>query len=554
MSAATASARRSVWTPFSRSAAFRALYLASAISWVGSFSLDVASAWQMTSLAPSPMMVSLLQTAANFPFFLLALPSGALSDIVDRRLIMFVAYSWCMLVCIGLGALTLCGAMTPWLLLTLIFLLGVGFSMSGPAWNSLCPDLVPREEVESAVALVSAGYNMMRGVGAALGGVLVACVGSSNVFFLCALSLVALNVVLTKLKPPQALRTSPPERVVGAMKAGMRYLKHSKPLHCVLARTAIFVGFSSCLWALIPLLSRQQLHLSSQQYGLLISLFGFGNVIGATAVPHLRRKLSQDLVLGLGSALMASCLATLAFAHDFSIAAVAMLGGGMGWVTSCNALNTSLLSAAPAWVRARMLSIYFLVFNGCVAAGAILWGAVAQGSSMPVAFQFASGGLILSLLGIAVFPLKAAEQADVSAAERELPPELPFEPHPDHGPVVISVEYLIDTERREEFNGAIAALEVKRRRDGAFEWHLYSDLARPGHYIEMYKIETWGEYLRLLERSVAPDSVIERRVYDMHIGAASPKVSHLLAERRRSQMAKTKQYAKFFDVKRGGPQ
>jgi hypothetical protein len=378
--------------------------------------------------------------------------------------------------------------------------------------------------------------------------------GASNVFFMCALSLVALNVVLTKLKPQKLVRTSPPERVVGAMKAGLRYLKHSKPLHCVLARTAIFVGFSSCLWALIPLLARQQLHLSSQQYGLLISFFGFGNVIGAACVPRLRRRLSQDLVLSLGSVLMGSCLATLAFAHEFGFAAMAMLGGGMGWVTACAALNASLLSAAPAWVRARMLSIYFLVFNGCVAGGAVLWGAVAQSFSMPIAFQAGSAGLFISLLSILFFPLRAAEQADVSAAEPELPPELPLEPHPDHGPVVISVEYLIDPERLEEFNGAIAALEVKRRRDGAFDWHLYSDLARPGHYIEMYKIETWGEYLRLLERSVAPDSAIERRVCEMHIGTMPPQVTHLISERRRSRMAKTKQYAKIFDVKRGGPQ
>jgi MFS family permease len=553
MTSANAIARRSVWAPLGRSVAFRALYVASCFAWIGGFMQDVAGAWLMTSLAPSPIMVSLLQTAMNLPFFLLSLPAGALSDIVDKRIILFASQTWCLLVVLGLAALTLSGAMTAWLLLTLILLIGIGVALNSPAWNSLMPELVTDDEVESAVALTAAGFNMMRGIGAAIGGLLVGVIGAGNVFLINALSMVGVLFVLVKLKPPKAVRTAPPERVIGAMKAGMRYLKHSVPLHAVLARTAIFVGFSSCFWALLPLVAREGLGLSPAQYGLLISVFGVGNVLGAACVPRMRQSLSQDLMLSLGSLFVASCMGMLAFVHSFELACIAMFGGGIGWITACAALNASLLSAAPVWVRARLMSIYLLVFNGAMAGGAIAWGFVGQGFGMDFALKVGSIGLVISLAAIALYPLKAAEEADVRAAEPIAPPDLPLQPHPEHGPVLISIEYLIDIDRGAEFNAALVALEVKRRRDGAYDWHLYSDLARPGHYIELYRMETWGEYLRQLERSVAPDSAIEQRVYDMHIGETPPKVTHLISERRRARLSKSKQYAKIFEVKRGDP-
>jgi MFS family permease len=554
MTSATAIVRRSVWAPLGRSAAFRALYLASCFAWIGGFMQDVAGAWLMTSLAPSPIMVSLLQTAMNLPFFILSLPAGALSDIVDKRIILFASQAWMLFVVVALGLLTLSGAMTAWLLLTLILLIGIGIVLNSPAWNSLMPDLVASDELESAVALTAAGFNMMRGVGSALGGLLVGVVGAGNVFLINAVTMLGVLFVLTQLKPPKVIRTAPPENVIGAMKVGMRYLRHSTPLHAVLARTALFVGFSSCFWALLPLLARENFHLNAPQYGLLISVFGFGNLVGAACVPRMRQSLSQDFVLSIGTLCVASCIGMLAFVDSFALAAVAMFGGGIGWITACAALNASLLNAAPLWVRARMMSIYLLVFNSAIAIGAVVWGFVAQGLGMDVALKIGSVGLVVSLAGLALFPLRAAEEADVTAAPPVAPPDLPLQPHPEHGPVVISIEYLIDTDRSGEFNGAIAALEVKRRRDGAYDWHLYSDLARPGHYIEMYRMETWGEYLRQLERSVAPDSAIERRVYEMHIGAVPPVVSHLISERRRAKAPKTKQYAKISETKRSGPE
>lgn len=505
---------------------------------------DVAGAWLMTSLAPSPVMVALLQTAMNLPFFLLALPAGALSDLLDRRVILFASQIWIMLAVLALGLLTMSGAMTPWLLLTLIVLVGTGCAVNSPAFNSLAPDLVTTGEIEAAIAIIGAGFNLMRGLGGVIGGVLVGKFGAGVVFLLNALSMVCVLFVLLKLKKPVVERTSPPENVIGAMKAGMRYLAHSHPLHAVLLRTTAFAAFTSCMWALLPLLAREKLHMNAAEYGIALSIFGVGTVGGAIVLPALRRTLSQDGMCMIGTLLVGSCMAMLAVAPSFAIACVALLGGGIGWITGCAALNASVLSASPAWVRARVLAVYLLVFQGCFAFGSLAWGFVAKYSSMPFALQAAAGALVGSLVLALVYPLKVTEKCDFSTSSTQVPPDLPLKPHPEHGPVVISVEYLIESERLEEFNQAIAELEVKRRRDGAFRWNLFSDLARPGIYVEMFYLESWGEYLRQRERSTIADERIEERAASLHAGSSPPKVSHYISEKRRSRPTKTRESIK----------
>lgn len=542
--AASLPSSKSVFAPLRRPQ-FRMLWIAACFAWVGGFMQDVASAWLMTSLAPSPVMVSLLQTASNLPFFLLSLPAGALSDLVDKRHILFGSQIAIMLAVIALGCLTVSGVMTPWLLLTLIFLVGLACVFGAPAFNSLTPELVVPIEIEAAVALVAAGYNMMRGIGSAIGGVLVGSIGAGPVFLLNALSMLGILLVVWRLKPQTVVRNTPPENVVGAIKAGMRYMNHSSPLRAVLIRTAMFAGFTSCFWALLPLYARADLKLSAAMYGVVISSFGIGNVIGAALVPRLRQQMSQDKVAAMGTMFCASCLSTLAFVHSFPLACVAAVGGGIGWITTCAALNASLLNASPLWVRARVLSVYFLIFQGCLASGALFWGVVANACGMSTAMQFAAGGLVATLATIFTFPLKAAEQMDTTTAGVIDPtPDLPLQPHPEHGPVVISISYCVSPDRAAEFHAALAALEVKRRREGAFQWHLYSDLARPGHYVEMFQIETWGEYLRQRERTTVQDKLIEDRVLAMHLGPAPPAVSYYISERRRSRMAKTKEFPK----------
>jgi predicted MFS family arabinose efflux permease len=528
---------KSVWAPLGQPA-FRTLWTASLIASLGGWTQDVAQAWLMTSLAPSPLMVALLQTATCLPFFLLALPAGALADVVDRRLLILGSQLWMFFAVIGLGLLTIYGATTSWLLLAMVLINSLGLATNAPAWNTLAPELVPRSQLESAIALTTAGLNVARGLGAALGGILVYQCGPGWVFLLNALSMVYFLIAVYRWQQEKLKTTAPSERLLGAMKAGVRYALHSVPLKAVLVRTAIFVASSSAIWALLPLMARQIYHLSAIEYGLLLSLFGFGTLVGAALVPRLRQNISQDQLALLGTFLCAICMAALSAANAFLLASAAMFTGGLGWITACAALNSSVLGATPTWVRARMIAIYLMIFQGCIAGGSLVWGVVANAVGMPSTLQLGAAGLVVGLIAMSKYSLNAAENVDVRSSSHWPEAPLALTPHPEHGPVLITIEYTIDPENEADFAAAISRLETLRRRDGAFRWDLFCDLSQPGRYMETFFVDTWGEFLRQKERATIDDRRIEEKVVSYHTGSQTPKISHLIAEKRRGQSPK----------------
>ena len=118
----------SAWTPLSHPV-FRALWIASLVSNIGTWMQNVSAAWAMTSLSPSPLMVALVQSATSLPVFLVGLPAGALADIVDRRRLLIVSQAWMLFAAGALGWLTIAHLATPWTLLALSFALGVGSAL-----------------------------------------------------------------------------------------------------------------------------------------------------------------------------------------------------------------------------------------------------------------------------------------------------------------------------------------------------------------------------------------------------------------------------------------
>jgi len=514
---------------------FAILWWTGNIASIGMWMQDLAGSWLMTSLAPSPIMVSLMQTATYLPYFLLSLPAGALADVVDRRVQVLTSGVWLFVAVIGLGLLTIFGLMTPWLLLSMIVIAGIGNSFQSPAWNSLPPELVPHKELDSAVALGGVGFNCARGIGAALGGLLVASFGPGWVFILNALSMVAMLFAVYKWKrAPAPPDEAPSERWGSAVKAGVRYVRHSRALRVVLVRTGIFVICSSCIWALLPLLARQSYSMNSTQYGIALSVFGLGTLIGAAIMPRLRQVVNLDWLCVFGTITYAASMLVLAAMHEFLWACAALFSAGMGWLIVSSAVNTSLLKAAPAWVRARAVAVYLLVFQGCLAFGSLLWGCIANAVGMPTALVYGAAGLLTGLFAMLRYSLEAVENLDMRTSRQWPAPRVMVEPHPDHGPVQITIEYQIEPDKIEIFVQAISALEVQRRRNGAFQWHLFLDLTRPGTYVESFLVETWAEHLRLRNRITNDDLSAEEKVYSLHCGEDPPKMTHLLAERRRN--------------------
>jgi MFS family permease len=366
----------SAWRPL-RHATFRAIWIASLISNVGTWMHTVAAGWLMTTLAASPLLVALVQTATTLPVFLLSLPSGAVADLVDRRRLLIFTQSWMLAAAAVLGILTALGVIGPWWLLTLTFALGLGAAMNGPAWSAAVPELVPREELAAAVALNSVGFNIARAIGPALGGMVMAASNAGVVFLLNAISFLAVILVLWEWRYVRPVADAPDPRFRDAVREGLRYVRSSRIYHAVLVRAGLFAFAGSALWAMLPVVASSELGSTSTGYGILLGCLGAGSVIGAASLAPLLRRYSPDSLLAAGVVLFALATAALALLHQFALVAAGMLIGGVAWMMVMTTFNVSAQMAPPAPLRARALAIYIVAFQGGLAFGSSAWGAIA---------------------------------------------------------------------------------------------------------------------------------------------------------------------------------
>jgi len=518
------------WTPL-QTALFRNLWIATIVSNVGSWMQDVGAGWLMTSLSSSPSLVALVEAADSFPLMLLALPAGALADIVDRRRLLIAIQVYLLIVAGALGVLTLLDMMTAWMLLGFIFALGVGTAMMLPAWSAIVPELVPTEQMASAIALNSVAINGARAIGPAIAGALVAAVGAWLVFLLNALSYIGILAVLLRWRREHHKSTLPAERFVSAIRVGMRFVMHTRALQVVLIRGSAFFVFASATWSLFPLIVRKELGRGPEIYGLLLTCIGIGAVAGAVLLPRLRARFSRDTLVAGASALYALAALALAHVQNIGLLAMAMLATGVAWIAILSALQVSAQMTLPAWVRARGLAAFVVVFMGGMALGSILWGQVATRIGIPDALTIAAGGMVLAIGLTWRYKLGHHQVLDFTPSLDWAAPVLAETPEPDSGPVMVTIEYRVQPARRAEFVTAMQAVREMRRRNGAYFWELLHDSADPARYMECFMDESWIEHLRQHERASIADRDILQRAKQFLVEGGSTKSEHWLADR-----------------------
>jgi MFS family permease len=516
--AAPPAAAPSAWSPL-RNSLFRWLWIASVASNVGTWLQNVGASWLMTSLTPSPTLVALVQAATSLPSFLLALPAGALADVLDRRRLLLLTQGWMALAAGALGIMTLAGSAGPTSLLVFTFLLGLGSAANAPAWQAIMPELVPRSELPGAIALNSIGFNIARAAGPALGGLLVAAAGEGWTFILNAVSFVGVIVVLYRWKRPEAEVLLPGERVLGAMRTGLRYVRHSPEVLAPIVRGSSFILCASSLWALLPLVAKD-LHRGAAGYSLLLTAMGIGAVTGAMFLPRLKRSYSSSLVISASTVVFAATTVALALVRSFPALLAAMFAAGAAWLALLSTVNVAVQTVVPSWVRARALSVYLLVFYAGFSLGSPLWGGLAEHFGTALALCLAAGGMLVGMVATHRLQLQTGDALNL-APTREMPaPRVAFDPEPDRGPVLVSVEYHVDPADLAEFNLAMSRVRLIRLRDGAMEWSLYADAGEADVYAEVFLVESWLEHLRQHERGTIADQDI----------LTQPAVRHYVAE------------------------
>ena len=506
---------------------FRALWIAALVSNVGTWMQSVGAVWQVGTFSGSPALVALVQTAVSLPIVLLALPAGAAADVVDRRRLLLATQTWMLVSAAALCVATLLGLASPLVVLGLTFLLGLGNAANAPAWQATIPELVGGRLLAPAVALNSAGFNIGRAVGPALGGLVVAAAGPAAVFGLNALSYLGVLAVLWRWRRRPQDELGAGEQVLGAIGAGVRYVRFAPLLRAVLVRTALFILPASALWALLPVVARGRLGLDATGFGLLLGALGLGSVAGAVVLPRLRRAVPIDRRVVATTCLFALATVALAVVGSPVLVWLAMVLAGMAWLAILTSFNVAVQTAVPRWVRARALAVYLLVFLGGRAAGSALWGVVAGRVGERTALLAAAASFGLGLLAARRWRLQGIGALDLTPSVRP-EPVTAIDPGPDDGPVLVLIRYRVDPGRTEEFAATMRAMRRVRRRDGAYRWGLFEDVADPGCFVETYVVRSWAEHLRQHERFTAEDLAVRDRVRSFHVGGDPPAVSHFI--------------------------
>ncbi len=405
----------------------------------------VAAAWLMTTLTHSSDLVALVQAATALPTMFLSVPAGAIADIWDRRSLMLIAQIGMFLVAMLLTLLAYRGALTPWLLLGLVFLLGCGSALYGPAWQSAVGEQVPRGHLPAAVALNALGFNLARTAGPAIGGVIVASAGVPSAFLINALSYLALILVLLRWRRPAPARSLPPERIGAAIGAGLRYARLSPAVRTVLLRSAVFGLLASALWATVPLVARDLLGGGPLTYGFLLGAFGAGAVVAALGSTTLRRRRRADTIVTVASAVFGLVTVTVGLSPWIALSMPAMAGAGAAWVLCFSTFNVVTQTSTPRWVVGRALALYQTAAFGGMALGSWLWGLWAEHLGLRTTLV-AAGLLLLLSVGLSRrWPLHPAGTADLGPLGA-----LPGDParqrlDPTAGPIVVSISWRMST-------------------------------------------------------------------------------------------------------------
>lgn len=511
-----------------RQGTFRSLWTATLITNLGTLIQAVGAGWIMTTLTDSRGMVALVQASATLPVMMFSVFSGALADSVDRRKIMLIAQSLMLVVSAVLALVTFAGMLSPWLLLAFTFSVGCGTALNNPSWQASMGDIVPREDLAAAVALNAMGFNLMRSVGPAIGGFIVAVAGAAAAFTVNALSYIALIVVLLRWTPAETPKTLPREAIRPAIEAGLRYMVMSPDLMTVIFRGFLFGTSGVSVLALLPLVAGELVQGGALTYGVMLGFFGIGAIIGAILNSRLRAMFTNEALASGAFAGFALGALVLSFSRVTSLSCLILLLSGACWLVAMSLFNVAVQISTPRWVVGRAISLHQTAVFGGMALGSWIWGSIADGYGVDRALFISGGALAIGALFGRVSRLPDTAALDLTPHGQFHPPALQLDIAGRSGPILVMVEYDIAHEDIDEFLAVMTNRRRIRMRDGAHRWTLLRDLEKPHIWAESYHVPTWVEYLRHHDRRTKADAENFELLQALHRGPAAVKVRRMI--------------------------
>jgi MFS family permease len=507
---------------------FRRIWIASVLSNLGMMLQNVGAAWAMTQLTTSVDLVALVQAAAMLPVMLFALPAGAISDMYDRRIVSIVALSVALVGAVALAAIAYLGLLTPWVLLSVCFLIGTGIALYAPSWQASVIEQVPDKVMPAAVALNSISYNIARSFGPAIGGVIVAAAGYAATFVTNAVFYVPLIIVLMmwkrEVRPPRL----PPEQLGRAVVSGARYIVHTPPVRIVIIRALMTGMIGGAVPALMPIIARDVIGGGAGTYGLLLGCFGLGAVLGALAIARIRQHGDDERWVRIFTLIMGAAIVTIALSTAAFLTGPALIVCGAMWMLTIALFNIGMQFSAPRWVAGRVLACFQAAVAGGVAVGSWIWGTVAQMHGVGTALLVAGVAMLLFPLAGRWLPLPQVSRPNATSDELPEEPDVQLAITNRSGPIVIELEYEVDPAEARRFYTVMQGLQKVRQRNGGYDWTLSRDIADPRRWIERFHCPTWLDYLRQRSRQTDAEIELHQRAAAFHLGPDAPRITRKL--------------------------
>jgi len=506
---------------------FRRMWLASLLSNLGLMILGVGAAWAMTQLNAPADKIALVQSALMLPVMLLAIASGAIADMYDRRRVALTALAISLLGGVALSIATALGLLTPWVILLLCLVVGIGMALLWPTWQASVSEQVLVDDLPHAVALNSISFNIARSVGPAIGGMIVAAAGAMAAFSITALLYVPLMIVFLLWRRQQAPSRLPPERLYRAISSGVRYVVHSPPIRTALIRSFALTLAGSPVLALMPLIARDLLHGNAFVYGIILGAFGVGAVIGALNINLIRQRFTVNQALAVSSVLIGLMIAVVGVSGSLPLTVAALVIIGASWMASLTLCNIAVQLSVPRWVGARTLAAFQSATSAGIAVGSWAWGHIAEDYGITATLLISATAMALTSLLGSLFPMEAVETGDREPVGLDIPP-FALALTGRSGPIVIEEDYRVDPAEARAFYGVMQQIQQIRHRNGAYDWSMSRNIADPELWTERYHCPTWHDYLRLRGRYTAEDVALQDRAYQFHRGPDPVNIRRML--------------------------
>jgi len=402
---------------------FRRYIIGSAISDTGTWMQVMAQGWVMATLTTSALMLGLVNLCAGLPMLALTMLGGSAADKFDKRKILLITQYVQIGIAVSIGLLLWSGKIAIWQIFIFAAILGISNSFEMPTLNALVPELVKREEIQSAISLDRTVFHGSRMVGFSLSGMLISAFGMASAFFANSLSFIALIIALFTI-PPRARGTAEEEeRRASGIKEGFRYVAKDKPslaMIGLIAATTVFIF--PIITVMMPLYVRLVLGLGADRLGFLMGASAVGSVVGAIFLISIPRGKRVPIMM-MNVCIVACAIFSLSRAPSFYLATALLIFNSLGLAMNFGLANTIVQERAPDYLRGRVSAVFMLSFVGLMPVAGLGITGLSDLIGMRTALAIAAGCYaLIALIVLGRVRRQCAQPAVAEAHKIEAPP------------------------------------------------------------------------------------------------------------------------------------